>query len=499
MSQLKKGAILSYVNIVLTNVIGLVLTPFIIHSLGDSEYGLYTLIGSLIAYFTLMDLGLNNTIIRYVSLYKHNNDKEGEKSFLGQIFLMYAIISVVVLLAGFFVYCRLDDIFINSLTVDQIEKAKMMFVILIFNIAITLPGGAFVAICNAYEQFIFPRLLLIVKYVVRSVLVFAILGIIPAAITLVWIDTIINVLFILLSIYYVTQKLNVKIKISCLNLPLLKEISSYSFWIFLTAIVMSLQWNVGQLILGISKNTIIVAVYGVGILLGGYYGAFAGAINTLMLPRATQMTVEDNVDSYNTAIQKIGRFNGFISFLILTGFILFGKDFIKLWIGENYIKAWEIALLIMIAMTLPLLQAFGSSILEAKKKNRYRSMISLLTISGAAIVGIFLVPKYSIEGIIYPLFVALIINSLIMSIYYRKIFGFKIFSFFYNVILKIILPIAPLLFLFMFVKKKSSITGWLDLIIYVVGFCLAYALVIYMLIMNKEEKNILQIKLKNKN
>ncbi|WP_339837927.1 oligosaccharide flippase family protein [uncultured Flavobacterium sp.] len=134
MSQLKKGAILSYVNIVLTNVIGLVLTPFIIHSLGDSEYGLYTLIGSLIAYFTLMDLGLNNTIIRYVSLYKHNNDKEGEKSFLGQIFLMYAIISVVVLLAGFFVYCRLDDIFINSLTVDQIEKAKMMFVILKINI-----------------------------------------------------------------------------------------------------------------------------------------------------------------------------------------------------------------------------------------------------------------------------------------------------------------------------------------------------------------------------
>lgn len=499
MSQLKKGVILSYVNIVLTNAIGLVLTPFIIHSLGDSEYGLYTLIGSLITYFTLMDLGLNNTIVRYVSFYKHNNDKESEEIFLGQIFLMYAIISLIVLLAGFFIYFQLHDVFINSLTEDQIEKAKMMFVILVFNIAITLPGGAFVAICNSYEQFIFPRLLLIVKYVVRSVLVFAILGIIPAAITLVWIDTIINVLFILISIYYVTQNLNIKIKISWLNLPLLKEIVSYSFWIFLTAIVISLQWNVGQLILGISKNTIIVAIYGVGILLGGYYSAFAGAINTLMLPRATQMTAEDNTDSYNSAIQKIGRLNGFVSFLILSGFILFGKDFIKLWIGISYIKAWEIALLIMIAMTLPLLQAFGSSILEAKKKNRYRSIVSLLTISIATIVGYFLVPKYSIEGIIYPLFTALIINSFIMSIYYRKIFEFKILSFFYNVILKIVLPIAPLLFLFNFVKKKIPIIGWLDLIIYIVSFCVAYILVVYVLIMNKEEKNLLQVKLKNKN
>lgn len=40
MSQLKKGALLSYANIFLTNVIGLILTPFIVKSLGDSEYGL---------------------------------------------------------------------------------------------------------------------------------------------------------------------------------------------------------------------------------------------------------------------------------------------------------------------------------------------------------------------------------------------------------------------------------------------------------------------------
>jgi O-antigen/teichoic acid export membrane protein len=491
MSQLKKGAILSYVNIAITNLIGLVLTPFIIHSLGDSEYGLYTLIGSLTAYFTLMDLGLNNTIIRYVSHYKHMNDKKGEESFLGQIFLMYAIISLVVLVAGFFVYFQLDDIFINSLTIGQIEKAKMMFVILIFNIAITLPGGAFVAISNAYEQFIFPRLLLIVKYIIRSVLVFAILGIIPAAITLVWIDTIINVLFILISIYYVTQKLNIKIKLSWLNLPLLKEISSYSIWIFLTAIVMSLQWNVGQLILGVFKDTVIVAIYGLGILLGGYYGAFAGAINTLMLPRATQMTTKDNIDSYNVAIQKIGRLNGFISFLILTGFMLFGKDFIKLWIGQNYIKAWEIALLIMIAMTLPLLQAFGNSILEAKKKNRYRSMVSLLTISSAAIGGFFLVPEYSIEGIIYPLIVALIINSFIMSIYYRKIFGFNIISFVYNVIVKIMLPIVPIMLLFIFIKTKYPITNWFDIILYISFFCFTYMIILYLFIMNKDEKNML--------
>lgn len=50
MSQLKKGAALSYLTIILTNVVGLALTPFIIKYLGNDEYGLYTLIGALVGY-----------------------------------------------------------------------------------------------------------------------------------------------------------------------------------------------------------------------------------------------------------------------------------------------------------------------------------------------------------------------------------------------------------------------------------------------------------------
>ena len=89
MSQLKKGAILSYGNILLTNIIGLVITPFMIKALGDSEYGLYTLIGSLVTYFSLMDFGLNNTIIRFVAKYRAEKDlrRNSECTFYKQNYL----------------------------------------------------------------------------------------------------------------------------------------------------------------------------------------------------------------------------------------------------------------------------------------------------------------------------------------------------------------------------------------------------------------------------
>ena len=114
MSQLKKGTILSYINILLTNLIGLVLTPFIIKYLGDSEYGLYALVGSFVAYFSLMDLGLNNTIIRFVAKYRAEKDSKGEANFLATIVLIYFAISLVIVVLGTITYFNLDDLYSND-------------------------------------------------------------------------------------------------------------------------------------------------------------------------------------------------------------------------------------------------------------------------------------------------------------------------------------------------------------------------------------------------
>jgi O-antigen/teichoic acid export membrane protein len=255
---------------------------------------------------------------------------------------------------------------------------------------------------------------------------------------------------------------------------------------------MRLQWNAGQLILGISEDTVAVAIFGVGVMLGGYYGAFAGAINTLLLPKATSMSVKQNLAiHYNSAVQRVGRLNGFVSFLILAGFFIYGKDFIILWVGEVYISSWEIAFLIMIATTLPLLQAFGNSILEAKKKNRFRSLVGLFTVSIAVISAIFLVPIYHYRGVIYPLFIALILNSLFMSWYYYNIFGFDFIDFLKIVVLKPMLVVISTGILFLYIKNYWEVDSWLDLGLHVVLFAAVYSILIYFLVMNTKEKKMI--------
>lgn len=492
MSQLKKGAILSYITIFLTNIVGLVVTPFIIRSLGDSEYGLYTLIGAFVAQIAILNLGLNNTTIRFVAKYRAEAKKKDEENFLAVVMLIYIVISVLILLIGSLIYLNISSIFGKSLTISEIERAKPMLVLLIFNLAITLPGGTFEALCNAYERFVFPRLLNIIKYILRSLLIVVVLAQYQFAITIIWIDTILGLLVMGITIFYVFNVLKVKFKLHKFDSGLIREIFSYSIWVFIFAIAYRLQWYSGQSILGMTTDTVTVAIFGVGIMLGGYYGAFAGAINTVLLPKATKMSISnDDPKLYTQEMIKIGRINVLILYMILGGFILFGISFIKLWVGEAYQEAWLIIILIMLSMTLPLVQAFGDSILEAKKKNRFKSILSFITLTISVAFGFFLSKKYGMYGMITPLVIATFINSIITTWYYKKIFGLNIYQFFKEVFVKPTLLLSILLVIGSFILQNFQLDSWLLLSYGVVLFVLIYLALSYFFVLDKSTKAII--------
>jgi O-antigen/teichoic acid export membrane protein len=488
MSQLKKAAILSYTNILLANIIGLILTPFIITSLGDSEYGLYALVGSFVAYFSLMDLGLNNTIIRFVAKYRALKDSKGEANFLATILLIYFVISLLIIVLGIIIYFNLDEIYGSALTVAELYKAKIMFVILIFNVGITLPGGSFVAISIGYEQFIFPRAAILIKYLIRSIVLVVVLMYGGDAISIVILDTSINVLFIAVNWAFVTKKLKVRFILYDLNKELLAEVFSYSIWIFMIAIIAQFQWQSGQLVLGALKDTTTVAIYAVGVMLGTYYGAFASAFSSLLLPRATKMLYRSaSLDEINSMFIKIGRITLIILFFILGGFMLYGKQFVTLWLGDTYVLSWKIALFIMFVITIPLSQSFANSILEASNNIKFKAILSLSAITMGMLLGAFLVEPYGSSGMIFGILSGRFLSELLLNFYYIKKIKLDILNFLKQVYLKTTLVFIIILVFGVLVDKLPG-AGWLNFISKILIYGLIFLAAFYYFVINKEEQ-----------
>src|SRR5690625_3743803 len=150
---MKKGAILSYLSIFITILIALLYTPIMIRLLGQSEYGLYALIGSIAAYFSILDLGLGNSIVRYVSRNRIKKVEGFESKLLGTFLLLFSIVSILTIIIGIIVYYNIEIIFTNQMSAVEIYKGKIMILILIINFALSFPLSVFSSILVAYEKF----------------------------------------------------------------------------------------------------------------------------------------------------------------------------------------------------------------------------------------------------------------------------------------------------------------------------------------------------------
>ncbi|MEG1701235.1 MAG: oligosaccharide flippase family protein, partial [Alistipes sp.] len=152
MNQLKAGAVLNYVVLGLNTAVGLAYTPYMLRMLGQSEYGLYALAASVIAYLTILDCGFGNAIIRYTAKYRAEGKTEEQYSLFGLFTALYTVIGVLTLAAGAVLFFNVDSIFGDTLTVLELERARTILLLMILNLAVTFPLSIYGAIITAYED-----------------------------------------------------------------------------------------------------------------------------------------------------------------------------------------------------------------------------------------------------------------------------------------------------------------------------------------------------------
>lgn len=434
-NEMKFGIYLSYISLFISNISGLILTPFLIKNLGQSEYGLYILIGAFVGYIAVLDFGLSNTTIRFIAKYRTEENKKDEENFLFATSLIYFVMSISVLIIGLVIYVNLESIFSNTLTLNEIDIAKNMFLILVITLGFTLPLNLFKGIMTGYEVFVFPRIVDIIRIILRLTIIIGLLGFGYKALTIVLVDAIFNILTLIVTMSYVFVKLKIRIKLHQFKISLYKEILSYSSLIFVSVIVDQIYWRIGHLILGIMASTSQVAIFGIGILFAQYYMAFSSAFSGVFLPRITSMVIQNasNRDLTNILI-KTGRLQFITLGLILGIFILFGKKFIYLWAGPDFEDAWYISLIVMIPLFIVLTQTIGISILQAKNMHGFRALVYLIVALLNVLVSIYLTKIYGVFGTAAGTTFSLIIgNIIIMNFYYHYKVKLNIIKFYKEV------------------------------------------------------------------
>lgn len=491
-SQREKGIVLSYVTMAVNFVLGIVFTPFITRMLGTSEYGLYNLASSIIAYLAMLDLGFGNSMIRFSAKYRVLGDKDGESRINGMFLLFFSVISIIAFSIGIGLYFNIEPFFTNF-TPTEIERAKTIFLILLVNVCLSFPFTVVSALLSTYERFAFLKGYNLVTNIVRYALDAIVLYMGFKSVAIAVVALVVSVVSKIFPIVYCWKKLDVHFKFNNLEKQLFKEVLTYSSFIFINILVDQIYANTDKIILGKVVGTAAVAVYGVAANLNKDFNQFSTSISGVFLPNITKLVTQKvPMQQISDIFIRIGRIQFIILTFIFSGFVIFGQDFIHFWVGDDYAEAYYVTVILMAPGIVSLSQNIGVSVLQAKNKHKIRSVVYLVIAILNIGISIPLAIKWQSIGAAIGTLIGMLLGQIMfMNWYYYKKIGLDIPRYWKDVFLRIGIVILAYSALGYFIMSFIETTSFILLVVEIAVYSLVFIGVAWFLIFNKEEKKLI--------
>ena len=496
-NQLKAGAILSYMQMALNIIIGIVYTPVMLRILGKGEYGLYSTVASTISTLSILSLGLNSGYIRYFSKYKKNNDMTSIYKLNGLFILIFSVIGIITILCGMFLTTNLNLVFDKGLTESEYATARILMVLLTISLAISFPSGVFAHIISANERFAFLKVLGMVKTVVGPLVSMPLLLMGYGSIGMVSVSLFVSVIIDLIYFYYVLKVLKHKFYFRDFERGIFKSLFVYTGFIAFNLIAEQINNNLGKVLISRFLGTEVTAVYAVGFTLFTYYTSFATAISGVFTPRvhnivnATDNDEKERTNRLTELFVRVGRIQYIILGLLATGIVFFGYEFIMVWAGEGYEQSYYVVLLLVIPALIPLTQNIGIDVQRAMNNHQFRGVAYFIMSLINLVLTIVLTPKYGVVGATIGTAISLVIgNIILMNIFYHKKCNIKIFDYWKNIISMskgLLIPIA----FGIVIKMYFDVSTVPMMLLGIAVFSCVYAGSMWLFALNKYEKNLI--------
>ena len=494
-NELKIGSALSILTIIVGSLIQIFYTPLYMKYLGTTDFGINSLVQSIMGYIGMLNLGLGNAMLRYTVRYRAEGKREEEKSLNGMFLTIFSILMLVSIVIGIYIYSNISNFFSDKFTIEELSKTKSVFLLMMLNVAISFPVGVFSTNIASREKFLYQRGLSLIKTIITPIIGAILMlngyGLIAVTVSIVALGLFVSVFDIIYA-----KKLGMKINFKNFDLKVLKEIFHYSFYIFLNIIIDRVYWSTDRVIIGKYIGITAVGIYSIASIFNQLYMNFSTAISGVLFPKINRLIVEDKHEEISNLFIKVGRLQYVILGLISSGFILFGKEFIYLWLGEGYSEVYKIALWIMIPLTVPLIQNTGIAIMQARNMHQIRSIVYFFIAIGNVVGSIFLVKQYGVIGCAIATGVSFMIgNILIMNIYYHKRMDLNIVLFWKN-ILKMTISILISMVIGIILNKYLVEVTYIKFMIKVIIYSGIYLIVLFIVVLNEDEKKEIRLVLK---
>jgi len=424
-------------------IIAFFISPFLVHTLGKESYGIWALVFSVIAYLDFFDVGMKQSLARFLSKHYATKDYEGLNKVINTSNLIYIVTGSLVIVGTLII----AHFFLGAFNIEPelLSVMRTVLIIIGFNQAISFFFMTGTAI-GPFHRYDVSNAIEITASIVKAFLVVYFLKMGQGLITLAIITIAMNVVK-LTTRRIVQQRLvpQIRWRFRYIDRQRVKELLGYGSVSFLIVVSWLIIFNIDNVIIGIFITTTAVTFYSIAGQIISYLRTIISAIGIPLVPAISHLDATSDTHDIGNLYGKLSKYLYYLSGCICVGLMFFSGKFIILWMGPEFTDTVDILLILSIPVCIYLPQVMANSVLLGI--GRHLPLFYVLAAEA--------IPQLIIYIFVYPYVFHRIINADLKGFYLSSAKMLALSALF-------TIPVA------LFMKYVMQFTGWGGLFIDIV-------------------------------
>jgi len=377
--------------------VGIFLSPYIIHHLGDDAFGLWVIIFSVTGYYGLFDLGIRSSIVRYVAKYSATEEHDELNRLINTAMFSYTGIGVVSMAITLIAAYYVNSIF--RIQPEFVPTARLLLLMVGASVSVGFPLGVFSGILEGLQRFYLLNFTSISSTLIRAVLIVIALHHGRGLLTVALVTVGMPLLNGLVNAAAVFRHLNLRLGLQYVSRSTLRRIASYSGTTFVIIVAGRLRFKTDALVIGTFVSAAAVTYFTIGARLVDYASEVVSSLAQIFVPMSSQSQAKGDLDALRKIFVVGNRACAFIIFPITAILTILGKSVIEAWVGPKYVAtSYPVLLVLLFPTTLMLAQSASGRTLWGMAKHRTWGWVVLVEGTSNLILSILLVRRYGIMG-----------------------------------------------------------------------------------------------------
>jgi O-antigen/teichoic acid export membrane protein len=440
------------------------LTPFIVRTLGDSQYGFWVLLMSFIGYASMLELGVQPAVVKLVGQFRGAGDARQLQELITAALVFFLVVGAIAATLVVTVVPLVVRHFVEDLQV--VSRSRLLFLAIALDAMVMYMNYLVTGILYGWQRYHLKNVIDASGWLLNAVLVLSFLDK-GGLLALVACKLTMDVCVVLASALFVRRVFpQLSIDFRALRRGSFQRLMSFGGRIFLSATTTRIATNAQPVIISTALSSAATSFYAIPVKLVDYTRQIAWTLSASFMPMFSELESRNEQAAMRSIYLSYSRYIFMALMPILVLLFVYGASFIGLWIGPEYEQQGRLVLALLVGSALaesfqPLLWRYfiGVGYLNILVK------VSALTSGLIVVLAILLVKPLGIAGVALAQLLGTSLAQAIYATQASRHLGVSIPSYFRQVHLRtlvvgaMVFGLARLMFSIVGAESYLSITA----------------------------------------